>query len=179
VSNFLAVATVTATLSQLVQAAVGADVPGATVTTLRPNGSPGGTPTTGVNIFLYQVMPNAAWRNTDLPTRNGDGDVTQRPRAALELNYLISFYGNEAQFEPQRLLGSVVRTLHARPVLTVPAIRQTVASPSFPFLAPSDLGDEVERVRFTPLPLSLEELSKLWSVFFQTPYALSTRPASS
>ena len=28
-------------------------------------------------------------------------------------------------------------------------------------------------VKFTPLSLSLEELSKLWSVFFQTPYALS------
>ena len=28
-------------------------------------------------------------------------------------------------------------------------------------------------VKFTPLPLSLDELSKLWSVFFQTPYTLS------
>jgi hypothetical protein len=31
----------------------------------------------------------------------------------------------------------------------------------------------VVQVRFTPLGLSLEELSKVWSVFFQTPYSLS------
>jgi hypothetical protein len=31
----------------------------------------------------------------------------------------------------------------------------------------------VEQIKFTPLAISLEELSKLWSVFFQTPYALS------
>jgi hypothetical protein len=28
-------------------------------------------------------------------------------------------------------------------------------------------------VKFTPIPLSLEDLSKLWSVYFQTPYNLS------
>ena len=43
-SNFLAIATVTATLSRLLQAAVGADVPGATVTTIRPD-DPAGDPT--------------------------------------------------------------------------------------------------------------------------------------
>ena len=37
----------------------------------------------------------------------------------------------------------------------------------------SNLADAVERVKFTQSPLSLEELSKLWSVFFQAPYALS------
>ncbi len=31
----------------------------------------------------------------------------------------------------------------------------------------------MESVKFSPLSLDLEELSKLWSVFFQTPYALS------
>ena len=37
----------------------------------------------------------------------------------------------------------------------------------------SDLAEQVDLVRFTPLPLSLEELSKLWSTFFQAPYRLS------
>src|SRR5690606_16023724 len=37
----------------------------------------------------------------------------------------------------------------------------------------SNLADAVEQIKFTPLTLSLEELSKLWSVFFQAPYALS------
>jgi hypothetical protein len=119
------------------------------------------------------VIPNAAWRNADLPTRRPEGQLVQRPQVALDLHYLLSFYGNEEQLEPQRLLGSVARTLHARPVLTHQMIQETVTDPTFSFLANSNLTDQVELVKFTPLPLSLEELSKLWSVFFQIPYTLS------
>ena len=173
-SNFLAIATVTATLSQLIQAAIAADVPGATVSTIRPDGNGGNNiPDIGVNLYLYQVTPNVAWRNADLPSRNSDGQLVQRPRAAFDLHYLLTFYGNEAQLEPQRLVGSVVRTLHAQPLLTRQMIRSTITNPSFNYLASSDLADEIEAVKFTPFPLSLEELSKLWSVFFQTPYTLS------
>jgi len=172
-SNFLAVATVTATLSQLLQAAVGTDVPGATVTRIRPESAATGTPSTTVNLYLYQVTPNTAWRNADVPTRRPNGQLVQCPQVALDLHYLLSFYGDEEQLEPQRLLGSAVRTLHARPVLTRQMIRDTVTNPAFAFLAPSNLADSIELIKFTPLPLSLEELSKIWSVFFQIPYALS------
>ncbi|HUX85493.1 MAG TPA: DUF4255 domain-containing protein [Chloroflexota bacterium] len=172
-SNFLAIATVTAALGQMLQAAIGTDVPGSTVTTVRPEGPQSGTPTTGVNAYLFQVTPNAAWRNLDIPTRRTDGQLVQRPAIALDLHYLLTFYGNEAQLEPQRLLGSVVRTLHTRPVLTRQAIRDTLASPTYAFLAQSDLADAVELVKFTPSALSLEELAKLWSVFYQIPYVLS------
>lgn len=171
-SNFLAVATVTATLSDLLQSSINPDVPGATVTTLRPDGN-GGMPSTGVNVFLYQVTPNPGWQNEDLPTRRAGGDLVQRPQAALDLNYLLTFYGADAQLEPQRALGSVVRTLRARPVLTRDMIRQTLSKAAFAFLSGSNLADAVELVKFTPLPLSLEELSKLWSVYFQTQYSLS------
>jgi len=172
-SNFLAIATVTAALSRTLTAAVGVDVPGAAVTTLRPDDSTNGTPGTGVNVYLYQVTPNAAWRNADLPTRRENGQVVQRPRVALDLQYLLSFYGSEVQLEPQRLLGSVVRTLHTRPILTRQVIRDTVSDASNAFLADSNLADDVELIKFAPSSLSLEELSKLWSVFFQVPYTLS------
>ncbi|KAF5414493.1 MAG: hypothetical protein C5S48_08845 [Candidatus Methanogaster sp.] len=170
-SNFLAIATVTAALRQTLQAVVGMDVPGSTVTTQRPDAPAATDP--HVNIYLYQVTPNAAWRNMDLPTRRNGGELVQRPQAALNLHYLLTFYGDEENLEPQRLLGSVVRTLHARSVVTRQVIRETVANPLFSFLASSNLADEVELVKLTPTPLSTEELSKLWSVFFQTPYALS------
>lgn len=170
-SNFLAIATVTAGLVQTLQPAVAADVPGADVSTVRPDGSGNGTPTTGVNLYLFQTTPNAAWRNNDLPTRNTNGQLMQRPQVALDLHYLLTFYGDENQFEPQRVLGSVVRTLHTRPVLTRELIRNTVNAN--PILAESNLADEIELVKFSPIALSLEELSKLWSVFFQIPYTLS------
>ena len=170
-SNFLAIATVTAALRQTLQAAVGIDVPGSTVTTQRPDAL--ATTDPHVNIYLYQVTPNATWRNADLPTRRTDGGLVQRPQAALNLHYLLTVYGDEEKLEPQRLLGSVVRTLHTRSVVTRQVIRDTITNPLFSFLASSNLADEVELVKLTPTPLSTEELSKLWSVFFQTPYALS------
>lgn len=169
-SNHLAIATVTAGLVQVLLPAV-ETVPGATVTAVRPNGTGNGLPDIGANLFLYQVTPNTAFRNADLPTRDPRGELVQRPRAALDLHYLLTFYGDEALFEPQRVLGVVVRTLHARPVLTREAIH--AAQVEHDVLAPSNLADEVEMVKFTPIALSLEELSKLWSVFFQIPYTLS------
>lgn len=176
-SNALAIATVTATLSQVVQAAASAEVPGANVKPVRPDAFKDGTPPRGVSLFLYQVTPNAAMRNLDLGTRRPDSSVMQRPVAALDLHYLLTFFGDEMQLEPQRMLGSVVSALHARPVLTRDKIRSVIAAaiagdPGH-FLGRSDLADQIEVVRFTPHPLNLEELSRLWSVFFQVPYALS------
>jgi hypothetical protein len=46
--------------------------------------------------------------------------------------------------------------------------------PIHPSLVTTNLADALDVVRICPDPLDLESLSKLWSVFFQTPYALST-----
>ncbi len=174
-SNFLAVATVTETLRQWLDGVVRQVVNGATATTQRPNeasnGNSSGAAKPKVNIYMYQVTPNAAQRNADLPTRREDFTLMRRPTAAVDLHYLLTFYGDEGKFEPQRMLGGVLHELHARPVLTRENIRSTTVA--VPLLSTSNLADQVELVRFTPLPLSLEELSKLWSVFFQVPYTLS------
>lgn len=172
-SNYLAVASVTASLAQYLQGVVQVDVSGSTVSTTRPDEAGNGTQNPRVNIYLYQVAPNAAWRNSDLPTRDENGQVVQRPRAAIDLHYLLTFYGNETQLEPQRLLGSVVRAIHASPVLTRGLIRQTINSPTYAYLAASTLAEDIELVKFTPTTLTLEELSRLWAVFNQTQYTLS------
>jgi hypothetical protein len=168
VSNALAVATVSAALGRIIHGAARSAVPGAEFFTGRPaeDGGP-----LRVHLYLYQVMPNAALRNDDLPTRGADGVATRRPSAALDLHYLIAFYGDQANLEPERMLGAVVRDLHAHPVLTRDDIAAVIAGAGP--LSASDLADAVERVRFTPLTLGLEELAKLWSIFFQTRHAVS------
>lgn len=174
-SNALAIAAVTASLRHLVEEAVRADVDADVgVTTLRPGSVSRAKESAGVGVYLYGVSPNAALRNEDLPTRTSTGVVRRRPRVALNLHYLLSFHGDDARLEPQRLLGSAVRALHAYPVLSRDRIRAAVAAGAETHgLLGADLADQVESVRFTPTHLTLEELSKLWSVFFQTPYALS------
>lgn len=167
-SNFLAVAAVTATLSDVLTTGT-TDVTGRHVTIVRPDQA--GAQLPSVNIFLYQVTPNAAWRNSDLPTRRLDESLIQRPRVALDLHYLLTFYGDETQFETQRLLGAVVRTLHAHPVLTRAEVNAATTAQAV--LATSDLASDIELVKFTPMTLSVEELSKLWMTFPQTHYTLS------
>jgi hypothetical protein len=169
-SNFLGIATVTAALQQVLQGPVKNAVNHATVGFARPDGS-AGQQAPLVNIFLYQVTPNAAYRNADAPTRRSDGTLVQRPQAALDLHYLFTFHGDDTQLEPQRLLGAVTSTLQSQPLLSTDNIAAAVTQ--FGFLAGSGIESQVERVRFTPTALSLEEFSKLWSVFFQVEYSLS------
>ncbi len=172
-SNALAIASVTATLTSILQSSVTLEVAGAHVVPSRPDAQAVVRPA-GINVFLYNVTPNAALRNEDLPTRRADGTLAQRPQAALDLHYLLICYGDEAQYEPQRLLGSIVRTLHARPQLAGSEITAaTGGAPFTTFPTRSDLASQIERVRFTHVGLTLAELSGLWSSFFQTPYVLS------
>ena len=174
-SNFLAVATVTSALRHLLLEWVQNDVPGIDVTTARPDAQGGaGMPEHGVNVFLYRVAPNPQLRNFNRPDRSDNGLLTALPQLALNLHYLLSFYGDEDLLEPQRVLGSAATALHTIPVLTAERITQPLTGTNPPqFLNGSDLADQVESVKLTPSDLSLEDLSKLWSVFYQTPYVLS------
>ena len=172
-SNFLAIATVTETLRQLLQAAVDTDLPGATVTMTRPQEQASGPAGPAINVFLYEVTPNPALRNTDLPTRRASGQLQERPLIALDLHYLLSFSGDESQLEPQRLLGTAVRTLQGRPMLTRQMLVDAMASTTLGFLASSNLVAAIDLVKLTPSSLTLQDLSNLWSVFFQVPYVLS------
>ncbi len=171
-SNYLAIATVTAVIRDVLQAVAIQAVPGATLTTRRPEKVTGDvTDKPGINVFLYQVQPNLALTNADLPTQNFNGLYTQKPAVALDLYYLFSFQGSDLELEPQRLMGSAVSALHSQPILTTADIQATIQNSSY--LSGSDLASQVERVKFTPMALSLEELGRLWSVFFQIPYILS------
>ncbi|WP_329000248.1 DUF4255 domain-containing protein [Kribbella sp. NBC_00709] len=174
-SNSLAVATVTAALQVLLTDTVEQAVSGATVWTDRSDVP---RQTAGVNIYLYRTSDDPARRNDDLPTRGADGAMRTRPCLAGRLHYLLTFHGKDDELEPQRLLGATLARLHSRPIVTRALIDQVVAEATDPtprneFLGKTDLAAADELVRLTPEPLDLDELSKLWSVFFQTAYQLS------
>jgi hypothetical protein len=183
VSNSLAVAMVTAALRRILGEALVAvpagGVENARVTTLRPDMlAAADGDARGINIFLYQVAASPAWAGNALPTRRDDGSLMNRPEQALDLHYLLTFSGDENALEPQRMLGAVVTALVAEPVLGRQQLRDIIAAAVADDPATwqqfSDLPDQVELVRFTPQPLSLDDISKLWSNFYQAPYRLST-----
>lgn len=181
-SNHLAIASVTATLQDLLQAAI--DVPGTIVTTQRPEAANNGAQSDPkINLYMYQVLPNAAWRNHEISIRRphpnhsenrGKDKVETHPIVPLNLHYLVSFYGAESELQPQRLLGSTVGALQANARLPLSAVRNAIANRAY--LKDSDLPfqlEHIEHIQITPIKLDLEEMSKVWSVFFQVPYALS------
>ncbi len=173
-SNYLAIATVTACLQRMLQSSVQLDLDGARVTTVRPNNLGSGTPEKGVNLYMYQVSLNPVWqKNAEVRMRSTRDAGAKKSRTALDLHYILSFYGNETELEPQRLLGSVVKILSDRTTLTRETIYETLGDSSYPYLTDSNLADQTEEICFSPMDLSLEDLSKVWSVFFQTPYSIS------
>jgi hypothetical protein len=167
-SDFRALAAVTLSLQDVLQTAV--NPLGANTRTGRPERPSSGTSGPIVNIFLYQVAPNPQWRNSDLPTRRSDGTIVQRPRTALDLYYLLSFFGDETEQVPELLLGAVVSALTATPSPLAPT--GIVQRPGGPFSPRAELVQAPGPPSYVPIALTLDELSKLWTMF-QIPYALS------
>jgi hypothetical protein len=168
-SNALAIAHVTQALALLIENNLRPEIDMAvSVETRKPPENPPTEPT--INVFLYQVTPNPSMRNNDLVTRASDGTLLKRAGAALDLHYVISAYGEENELVGQRLIGSVVRTLHEIPALPQDVIEAVAQRP---YLEGSDLADSPQRVRFIPQVMDVDETSKLWGMLHQTPYTLS------
>jgi hypothetical protein len=168
-SNTLAIAAATATLRNLLLSHVtqlDANLADLEVTTQPLDLARKGVSNAQLNLYLYQTVLNGAWRNQAMPRQVRPGE-SAAPPLALNLHYLITAYGRgEADDEAisHRVLGGAMSVLHDHPQLERGEI--AIALPN------NDLGDQFERVKITPLPISIEELSKLWTVF-QTNYRVS------
>lgn len=158
-NDALAIAAVTAVLRLRLDRGLSAALPGTLVTARPPDRARSQVGVNQVNIFLYQTTPNLAWRNmkTTAPT----------PPLALNLHYLLSVYGaNDDDPEPasHSLLALAMKILHDAPVLSVAELRSSLPG--------SAIHQQAERIRITPQPLTVDEMSKLWTMF-QAPYRLS------
>jgi hypothetical protein len=167
-SNALAIAAVTATLHAILGQGVAADTDlnDTTVTTLPPDKARGTVTTNQLNLFLYQILPNAAWRNMTVPQQVRPGE-TGMPPLALTLHYLMTAYGREndnTQPFDHHLMGKAMSILYDHALLGPDEIKVALQG--------SDLERQVERVRITLQPLTVEEISKLWTGF-ATQYRLS------
>jgi hypothetical protein len=171
-SNNLAVATVTAAFSaHLARFIDEQGVPGARVTTLHPGTTAlrDGDPL--VNLYLFRVARNAFVSNQDLPTRTSEGRPAARPTARIDLDYMVTFFGDDTRLETHRLLGGVVAGLHAEPALDRSLIQAAIAQT--PWLAGSTLGDRAAPVTITPVNLPPDVMARIWSEFVNQPYQLT------
>jgi hypothetical protein len=165
-STPLAIAAVTSSLRTLLLAAAQKVDVNAGVTLQPPDKAQVGD--NKLNLFLYHVAVNPALRNNpELPGLRRPGE-NGAPPLALDLYYLVTAYGRgDPKFyddHSHRLLGRAMAALHDHPVMLRDELKTA--------LADAQVHLQVERVRITPYPLSLEEMSKLWTTF-QTQYRIS------
>jgi len=172
-SNPLAIAAVTTTFAQLLGRVIeDSALSGATVTTLPPDVAATASTDRRLNLFLYQVSPDAAMRNDQLPVRGSDGRLRQPPVVAMTLHYLVTAFGdNSDELDGHHLLAHAMSLVNDEPVLSPASIKAAIAAEAR--VAGSDLPDQVELVRLCPEPMSIDEVSKLWGMFQDTHYRLS------
>lgn len=157
-----AIATVTATLQNLLTSATTAT----SVTTKSPGVARTANATASqINIFLYALHYNTAFSNSPMPNTTRAGE-SAHPPMALVLKYIITAYGEaDDDISGQQLLGQAMSLLHDHPLLG----RSDIVG----ITPDSGLQDQVERIRFSPDVLSIDDISKLWSSFQSVDYRLS------
>ena len=132
-----------------------------------------------LNIYLYRITPNTAWRAIPASGASGATGNGARPvPLSLDLHYLLTAYG-ERDYHAETLLGSAMELLHETPVLTRETIAPTLAAlaerggssgAGAPIFA--DVIESIDRITLSPEFLSMEEMTKLWSAL-QARYRLS------
>lgn len=126
------------------------------VTTSAPDVVVKGLTAPTLNLFLFHTVINSAFSNADGATP-----------LALRLQYLLTAYGKgeaDAGADSHTVLAAAMSALHDHPLLGTQELQDAYAD--------SDIGSQIERLRITPLPLSIDELARLWSAF-QTGYRMS------
>lgn len=128
-----------------------------------------------INLYLYRVSENPALKNQEIPGQ-GHAAAYGHPPLSLNLHYLLTAYPKnekttDAEETAQLMLGDAMRVLHDFAIFT-PELRRKLISPHDPLLHPA-LRDEFERIKVTLEPLSLDELSKIWTSLPQASFRRS------
>lgn len=174
-SDYRAIASVTATLRSMLQDLADVVVPGTRVEAGPPIAQNGARSEPLIRIFLYAATPHATLRNVAQPVRRGDGSFEATPVLPLELHYLISFIGDDPQLKAQILLGAVMTFLE---VQALPLPSDVRAAEAASRALDGDLtgglaANEIEMAQFVLEPLNHDDLARIWGMFVNVPYAMS------
>lgn len=170
-SSGFPVAAATVALADRLHALIGDTVPGARVTTLNPSAESLRSGDPIVNLYLFRTIRNGFVSNDDLPTRGPAGKPFTSPVLKLDLDYMITFFGDDAKLDPQRLLGLVVGGLNAEPYIRRDVLRSAIAST--PWLGGGDIEPSSAQICVTPLNMTPDAMARLWSEFVNVPYQLT------
>lgn len=147
---------------------------------LSPNGQvtllpPGEDPPvhgSGVNLYLYRVNESPYLKNQPWPGDRSGAAPSPSPALSLELFYLMTPFAPSTPDEDEdmghRMLGAAMLVLHEHPVLN----RTHIPGFDSDGVLPPALLDSFEDIKIRLHPVSIDELSKIWSTIGK-PYRLS------
>lgn len=116
------------------------------ITIGRPKNENGGN--NRINLFLFQVEENKHLKNND------------ESRLWLDLFYLLTPYDDD-DTQAQAILGDAMRVFHDYPIIH-PDLKLKSNGKEVEILE-EVLRGAVEKIKITPYPMTLEDLSKLWN----------------
>ncbi|MCC5632313.1 DUF4255 domain-containing protein [Nostoc sphaeroides CHAB 2801] len=137
-----------------------------------------------LNVFLYHVTQNrnVDWISPefrDRHSRMSNNPRSTNPPLALDLHYLLTAYGPK-DFQSEILLGYAMQMLHVSHVVKTEIIEKalknvsetstsSVFSQALVGVSVSNFAKQIGQIKISPEFLSMEEISKIWSVL-QTNY---------
>ena len=125
--------------------------------------------TSRLTLFLYKVLENPFLKNEERRVRQDASGrlIEEPPPLFVDLYYLLTAHALTAQpdepIKAQRALSRAMRLLYDNGILAGSSIQST-----------SDLGlTSADTLRITLNPISMEDMTRIWSVFPDTQYELS------
>lgn len=109
-----------------------------------------------LSLYLYRVIENSDMKNRPLEPK--DTNLLQYPPLSLNLFYLITPLTKSAD-NGYKLLGKTMQILYDSAIVKGPALQDILANTA-------------EELRIILNPISMEDITKLWSSFMR-PYRLS------
>jgi len=161
-STYKAMAAVSSTLKNLLLDRM-EDAPG-NITLAPPDVAIQGATARRLNLYLFQITENASLKNQEIPGQGNPGAYGQPP-LSLNLHYLMTAYADsdtaqDSDLAAQLVLCDAMRVFHDYAI--IPPDLAKLSDPAQTILDP-DLVGEYERVKITLQPVSIEEISKIWT----------------
>lgn len=122
--------------------------------------------TVTITVFPWRFEPNASWKSSRDPAYDSAGERRTNPWLALDVTYLVAGYGPDPDLD--RALGIALLALHETPDLSAD-ILQAASDGTFTDDSPlpqalRDLIEQPAKLRVTPMTVTMEEQSQIWSM---------------
>jgi hypothetical protein len=122
-----------------------------------------------LTLFLYKVIENAYLKNAESSTQTTDLNgrvIEQQAPLTVDLYYLLTAHshGANGMFEAHKALSRAMRVLYDNGILRGSLLHTVDATTGL---------TEKSVLRVTLNPITMEDMTRIWSVFPDTPYEIS------